>query len=666
MESNNRFRQVHLDYHTSALIGDIGKAFDPEQFADTLVRAHVDSVTCFARCHHGMLYYDSQQSPERIHPHLINKQMLKEQIDACRKRGIRVPIYTTVQWDYYTAQQHPEWLVLDGKGYPNAYPLTNTIYEPGFYRSLCVNTPYREFLKLHTQEILDTFPVDGLFYDIVFTTECSCEYCRADMKSKGLNAAKQADRLQFAQQMMDGFKAEMSELVKRSKPDSSLFYNQSHIGPKIHSVKEAFTHFELESLPSGHWGYMHFPITMLYVRGLGKDIVAHTGKFHTMWGDFHSFKNKAALEFECFRMLALNAKCLIGDQLEPSGALSMPVYDLIGSVYEQVEAKEPWCWNATPITEIGVFTTEEFVGGDQNGLPHDMIGIVRMLQEAGHQFDIVDSQSDISKYKVVVMPDRIQVDGALARKLQVYLADGGAVIASYKSGLDPEQEQFALSELGVRYIGDAPYSPDFLVPSGRIGAGLPETEHVMYLQGVQVEEQSGSEVLAVSNVPYFNRTWEHFSSHLHTPSSGQQGYPGIVRNGNAIYFMHPVFTQYHRNAPRWCKQLFLNAVDMLLPEPLVRHDGPSSMLVTLNDQKEQSRMVLHCLHYIPERRSVDIDIIEDVIPLYNIRVTLNVANTVKKVTVVPERQQLDFQGGTGAVSFVIPKLEGHQMIEIEY
>ena len=50
-----------------------------------------------------------------------------------------------------------------------------------------------------------------------------------------------------------------------------------------------------------------------------------TGKFHTSWGDFHSFKNPAALEFECFHMLALGGQVLVGDQLHPNGP-SRPVH----------------------------------------------------------------------------------------------------------------------------------------------------------------------------------------------------------------------------------------------------------------------------------------------------------------------------------------------------
>lgn len=71
--SKIRYRQVHLDFHTSEYIPDIAADFDKDEFAKTLEEAHVDSITCFARCHHGWLYYPSKKFPELIHPGLKNK-----------------------------------------------------------------------------------------------------------------------------------------------------------------------------------------------------------------------------------------------------------------------------------------------------------------------------------------------------------------------------------------------------------------------------------------------------------------------------------------------------------------------------------------------------------------------------------------------------------------
>ena len=54
-----RFRQIHLDFHTSEHIPDVARDFDPERFAATLKKAAVNSVTCFGRCHHRYIHAQS-------------------------------------------------------------------------------------------------------------------------------------------------------------------------------------------------------------------------------------------------------------------------------------------------------------------------------------------------------------------------------------------------------------------------------------------------------------------------------------------------------------------------------------------------------------------------------------------------------------------------------
>lgn len=654
-----RYRQVHLDFHTSEHVTGVGAEFDPKQFVNTLVAARVDSVTCFARCHHGYIYYDTKVNPERRHPHL-QRNLLKEQIEACHARDIRVPIYTTVQWDHYTAHHHPEWRVVTPQGALEGTPP----FEAGFRRQLCLNSPFAAFMKAHVKDIVDSVPTDGLFLDIIKVQDCSCRYCLDEMAVLQIDASNDALRQKFGLEVTQRFVSDMTAYIRPLKRVATIFYNAGHIDPNLRPVIDAFTHVEIESLPSGAWGYLHFPLTVRYARNLGPDYLGMTGKFHTSWGDFHSYKNRAALEFECFHMLAHTAKCSIGDQLHPSGKMDAATYELIGAVYAQVEKKEPWCRGAKPVVDIGVFTPEEFVVGRNN--PTAM-GAVRLLQEGRHQFDIVDSKSDLARYRVLVLPDEILVGPELLAKLRAHLAGGGSLLASYRSGLDLAKDAFALDALGVRRKGAAPFSPDFLVPGKEIGQGLPATEHVMYLEGLEVEAASGTEVLAGVAESYFNRTWEHFLSHRHAPSTGKRGYPGIVKNGRSIYFAHPVFTQYNRNAPLWVKRLVLNAVDMILPEPLLQIEAPSTALATLNEQPAEKRRVLHLLHYVPERRGLDFDVIEDVIPIRDVACSIRADGArVSRVVSAPEGKALPFSVKAGRVEFVVPEVRGHQMVAIEH
>lgn len=654
-----RYRAIHLDFHTSDDIPDIGGRFDPDEFADTLVRAHVNQICCFARCHHGWIYYPSETHPERVHPHL-QTDLLGQQIAACHARDILVPIYITVEWDLYSSRRHPEWCMVDADGcYIGTKP-----FQAGFYRRMCKNSPYVDFLAAHTEEVLTRFDCDGFFFDIVHATPCACQHCIEGMLAEGLDPESPQDRAHYAVEVLLRFQERMSALVRRHAPDALIFYNSGHISPAHRRMRDNYSHFELESLPGGGWGYAHFPVAQRYARTLGLPTISHTGKFHTTWGDFHSYRNPAALEYECLRMLALNCRCEIGDQLHPSGEIDGPTYDLVGEVYAKVEAAEPWCHDAEALVDIGVMTAEEFVSeGTARQIPGSIFGATKMLQELHHQFDVIDSQSDFARYRALVLPDEIPVSPELAVKLAAYLAGGGALLASYRSGLEPGGERFAVGELGVRWLGDAPWSPDFIVPD-QLGKGLRDAPYVIYLQGAQVEPAEGSEVLSPMMRPYFNRTWRHFCSHRHTPIEGPADYPGAVRHGRCIYLAHPHFTQYHQRAPQWCKQIVANALELLLPDPVLRAEAPSTAIFTVNRQARENRLVVHALHYVPERRSVELEIVEDIIPLCEVPVSVRVEGEPRSVRLVPQGEEIAFTVAGDHVGFVIPRIEGTQMVEI--
>lgn len=668
-----RFRQIHMDFHTSEKILSVGEKFDAEEFAQTLEDARVNSITCFARCHHGMLYYDSKKFPELIHPGLKNRNLLQEQIDACHRRNIRVPVYTTVQWDYHMSKLHPDWCCMTEEGglVDSCGEECNKIYEPGFYRTLCVNNPeYRQFLKDHIKDLFDVLTlerIDGIFLDIVNVVDCSCEHCVQGMLKKGYNPEKKEDRVRYAVQMLKEFRMDMTEYIRTLKKDITIFYNGGHIGPVAVDAKAAFTHWELESLPSGDWGYTHFTNTVRYARTTGMDYLSHTGKFHTMWGDFHSFKNVEALQYECFRMLAYNSKCLIGDQLHPDGEISKPVYDLIGSVYREVEKKEPWCKKAQAITEIGLMTDEGQMLKAQCGgsVSKSVNGACAILDELGYQFDIVDEKTDWVSYKLIIFPDNIWFDENLARKAEEYVANGGKIIATGKSGLNKEHTRCMLECLGISYRGEAPFSVDFIMPNKVIGKNLPETEHVMYQRGEYVEPTTGS-VLADTYVPYFNRTWEHFCSHRHTPSKHEIGYPAVIKNGECVYFMHPLFSVYQSKHPRWCREIMKDVLEMLLPEQIIRHDGPTTMVVTLNEQKQEKRYVMHALHYIPMKNCDDLYTIDDIIPLYQVKFSVQTERPIKKMCCVPENIEIPFVKNENRYEFLLEKICGHTMVEMLY
>jgi hypothetical protein len=384
-----------------------------------------------------------------------------------------------------------------------------------------------------------------------------------------------------------------------------------------------------------------------------------TGKFHTRWGDFHSLKNQAALEFEVFRMLSYGFAASIGDQMEPRGVLNPATYRLISKVYGPFEEREGWAWPGVPVCEAALFTSESPLR--EHIMPDDIMGAAALLEELAIQFDILDETMDMGSYKLVILPESFNPSAGFEKRLEKYIAGGGSVIAFGRAMLSKDNT-FPRC-FGVEYSGDNENYPDFLIAKGELAKGLePDNEYVIYKQGLRVNA-SGAKTILFARAPYFPRKGDKFCSHRYTPSAGKKPYTAAVRNGNLIYFCHPIFSQYRENAPRWCKTLVSNAVDMLLPQRLVRHNGPSTLTVTLLDQPNKKRCTVHLLSYIPVRKSAAIDIIEERTAVRDLTLEFALPLPIRKAALVPEQKELVLVKGK---SLTVPLVDGYAIIELSY
>ncbi|MFP4250878.1 MAG: hypothetical protein ACLFU7_14555, partial [Armatimonadota bacterium] len=66
----------------------------------------------------------------------------------------------------------------------------------------------------------------------------------------------------------------------------------------------------------------------------------------------------------------------------------------------------------------------------------------------------------------------------------------------------------------------------------------------------------------------------------------------------------------------------------------------------------------------PEKRSEQLEIVEDIIPLHEVPVSVRVDEDVASVRLVPQGEEIAYTVTDGRCDFVIPKVEGTQMVEI--
>lgn len=744
-----RYRQIHLDFHTSPVINDVGEDFDINDFVQTLKDAHVNSINIFAKCHHGMCYYPTKVGT--MHPSL-KFDLLGTMINALHDNDIKCPIYFPLGWEEDSAN-HTEWLEMGMDGVPGHKLPT----ESGYYRwrKLCLNNPeYRKYIKAQLRELMDNYEVDGFWFDIISQENCMCPTCMKELLEMGyIESAEEYDPTVIScQAEMPGaskncavrkhneriLKQHDDQVLINLQDDLNRFLSPSHIeivyntgwvpdgGYDEHTIEvrsKKQGHVELESLPSGEWGYSHFPLLVNFHNRDNAPLVGMNGKFHLSWGDHGSLKNQEALEFECFRMIANGCMACVGDQLHPRGAMNHSAYRRIGRVYEEIEKLEPYLINTTKCAEIGVVSATDFYEKDTSSDE----GVLRMLSELHYVFDIITTHDDLSRYKLLILPDHVKIDAAFDDRLRNYLASGGRVLATYQS---------CSPALGVSFVSDNAYTPSYIVVdedvNKKLGLGpvddefifakkagvetnsceIDPLEYVCYETGAYIE--TSLPVIAQIGNPYFNRTAECFSSHRHFPFNKISKWPAIVM-GNAVgsedagtsegtvsseeagtsedvkcvgtssdvgligYCAFPLFRDYIINGNRVYRDIIAALIRKLLPQPLLKINAPTSAEVTVRKQRcgegadnnfssadgGADRMIIHILSYIPERRTKTIDIVDTKIPLYNVEVKVRVDEgqvfLARAGISIPAEITPD-----GYLSFVIPCIDGYEVVVVEY
>ncbi len=668
------FRQVHLDFHTSPHIPDVGADWDADHFAQTLTRARVNSVTLFATCHHGMSYYPSKVAP--VHPSL-KFDLLGEQIEACHQAGIRCPIYLTVAWNVSAAERHPEWRQVDINGKNvGAGPL-----DAG-WPWLCVNTPYADELIAQTEELMGLYDCDGFFFDILMFHPDGCLNPASldGMRKLGLDPSDALDRRKHNNLIARRFMERTSNVIREKLPHAGVFYN-SRWGLHFSEEKDYYGQVEIESLPTGGWGYNFYPQWSRYGRNFDLPMLGMTGRFHRTWADWGGLKHPDALKFECGGILANGGAVSIGDQLHPRGKLNEAVYDVIGEAFADVEAVEAYCDGAKAETEIGLLVlnplaekANQGAGGLVNASTENVEGASKLLMELHQQFDLITPTTcdDFSRYKVLVVPDRAQADAATVARLRDFIAQGGGLLLSHHALLNAEAGEFALAdEMGVSYVGLAESNPDYYQITAPDLLGPVTREKFAYClyegPSVRVSPQAGTEILADAYQTYFNRTGEHFSSHGFTcPLTEKADYPAVTQKNKVLYLYGPVFSAYQKYGALASRALVGGCLHRLLPDPLIQTSAPASAEVTVMRQDAQKRQIVHIVNYSPQRRSTPhVEVLDAPIPLHGVRVALKENKLVKRAFLARSQAELPIIKENGRVVVTVPRVDAHEMVVFE-
>lgn len=655
-------KQVHLDFHTSEHIPEIGCAFSRDNFQEALKASGLDSITVFAKCHHGWCYYPTKVG--NPHPGL-GFNLLEEQIHAAHQIGVRAPIYIPIGWSANDAIEHPEWIARNRDGTSRH---TGSSDKPCFdvrakpddprppvsWTNLYAHPSYVNYLVTLTEEICQKFHVDGLFFDIVFNPGGIdfSEQTLVGVAEAGLNPDDDADVIIFNERQKIRMAECLNSVLHRYHPQATVFYNG---GAELNSP-EAYgiqSHFELEDLPTFWGGYNKFPLKAKhFALRAEKPYLAMSGKFHTMWGEFGGFKHPDAITYEVAHSVAFGAGCSFGDQLHPSGRMEMATYRNIGCGYRYLDRIAPYGIGGSFYSDLGLLLSGR-LKSDQ--------GISNMLLEEHLEFEVIGGDADWSRFQTIIVPDGPLGDNAVQRKLENFLDSGGTVLALHKAGLTNDENAFAL-DCGADFLGIGRYLVDYSHASEMAIHDLPDAPFINYASAIRVALRGGSRSLGEIYEPYFDRTYATYCSHRNTPNQiSPAEHPLGWHSGNLIYLAHPLGSMYEEYGARVHRQLFRNALNHIYRQPVIEASLPSTARISLRHQPAEKRFSLHLLFAPPIRRGC-CEVIEDFPSLHDIDVLVRLPLAVTHVSLPLESRLLPFQDVDGTIRFTVPNIRMHQIV----
>lgn len=182
---------------------------------------------------------------------------------------------------------------------------------------------------------------------------------------------------------------------------------------------------------------------------------------------------------------------------------------------------------------------------------------------------------------------------------------------------------------------------------------------MVYLPDENVTCGRGASVWVERVLPHFKRTDLTFSSHFQTPPRAEaDSHPAVAGGKNFAYFADPIFREYRQSGNIAVRDGCVQAISRLIGPASFGAGLPSTVLLV--PRRRGRDLLLSLLHYIPTRKALDIDMIEERSSFAG--ETLRISVPGKSVETI-----LDFETGAPLLrnpdcSFALPAKKGRLLL----
>ena len=682
------YRRNVIDMHIADWDDRFLSEFDSQKYVEMLVLAQVKSAVVYAHSHVGHCYYPTKVG--HMHRGLKGRNLLGEVIDLCHKNGISVVVYYSVIFDRLAYDNNPDWRLLFANG--------KAVAEKNNRHGLCCpNSPYRDYVVAHAEEICKNFDFEGIRFDMTFwPCVCYCSHCqkRFDREVGGelpkiINwlDPKWVSLQRKREKWLVDFAGLVTSAVRRIKSEVSVEHQSStyplnwHYGVTVELAKQS------DFLQGDFYGDA---LQGSFVRKLFYNLSENLPygfetSFSIDLGNHTAMKSKELLMTKVYASLSDAGAFVFIDAIDPVGTLNRAVYERMGEIFDETKVYEQYL-GGNPCQDVAIYlSTESKCDFADNGkavmeendylqhstkAPHvdGCINVCKSLINSHIPFGVITKRNikNLSQYQILVLPNVLMMDDDEVEAIREYVRSGGNLYASKYTSLITKdgikKDDFLLADLfGVSYSGETKENFTYIAPAERMNnlfSGY-SRKYPLGISGPQitVKTKENTKILGKIVLPYTDPadTTQYASIHSNPPGI-DTNYPAVVFNqygkGKVIYVTGDIEnTDLHRDT-------FINLIRLLSNSFTFEADAPKSVEITAFLQEDKKRYIINLVNFQKELPNIPVD---------DIKIKVRLGNrTVKRLIKLPDEKELSYKINVGNIEFTSPKLETFLMFALEY
>lgn len=569
-------------------------------------------------------YYDSAVQPKA--PGLGHRDVLREAVDEGRRLGIPVIAYCVLQYPAAALAAHPGWAMRDAEGAP-------------IPSLVCFNSDYRDHVKDLLREMLG-YDIAGFHLDMVDQGfgpphGCWCERCEALYEERYGGPMPDGPTWDEAwDQMLDlrystsaRFEQDLTDFVRSLAPHVTVDYNYHgsppfswEVGqrPVQHAVNGDFVTGE-----TGIWGFSALTVglsTEFYraaTPGLPVQVAMQRGV--RMYHD-QTTRPLEDMRWELYTLLAHGAFVTMVDKTAYDGWLDPVAYERIGDLFQgALERRNEF--GHEPVADVGLWFSDrsrDWYGREEpNRYFGGFLGAHKAMVYEHIPWTVVLEENataeTLSRLPVLCLPNAAVVPEPQLALLRGYVEGGGNLVITGVSGCYDQRGEVragsALEDLigaratrildsednHVRFSADATGEP--------IAAGLVADWPFLVEGPGVVYEPTGARAVGELLGPHRTLRQQAGLEGTEWPMSAAEPVgPAVLihRYGEGRVLTlacSPDVATFGEHPIAEARRLLASAVRMLVPDPRVVIEAPTSVEAVVTDDPASRTLRVHLIGY---------------------------------------------------------------------